>query len=269
MLLDSSRLLTRCLLLAAAGSLPLRLDAVCLAPPSLDWRVVGIFLHDPTSFTQGLVWHDGRLFESSGIKGQSRVSELDSQSGQLRQQRRLPAEIFAEGLTWHGDKLWQLSWKSGISWRRNPDTLIAETEFRYVGEGWGLTSDGQHLWMSDGSATLQIREPTQFQLASKRIVRWGERPLRNLNELEWIDDQLWANIWRTTKVVRIDPASGCVTGYLELARLKARDRVGKGRHDVLNGIAWDAAQRQLLVTGKWWNRVYRLEVPGMNAAIRR
>lgn len=234
--------------------------ADCAAPVSIAWELADSYPHDPNAFTQGLVWQDGRLFESTGLRGQSQLRELQLETGEAIRARKLADDIFAEGLAWHDGKLYQLSWQAGRAWVSDPDTLAVQQEFRYSGEGWGLASDGMQLWMSDGSAYLRRIKPEDFSELGRLRVYLGKKELPRLNELEWIEGAIWANVWTTNQVVKIEPKTGCVLGFLQLRLLKQHDQMGLRRHDVLNGIAWLPKRQELLVTGKWWRRIYALKL---------
>ena len=228
----------------------------------LDWSIVRAFPHDPTSFTEGLLWHDGALYESTGMEGQSKVRRVDLQSGQPTKNVDLPKEYFGEGLALAGDRLYQLTWQTKIGFVYDAKTFKPLAKFNYQNEGWGLTFDGENLIQSDGTDVLTFRDPKNF--AAKRTVKVTRdgASLRDLNELEWIDGYVWANVWQTDEIVVIDPTDGKVVGELNLTGLlRADDR--NGREDVLNGIAWDAASKRLLVTGKNWSKLFWIRVAEM------
>jgi len=249
--------------------------------PVYGFRVVQSWPHDPSAFTQGLVVVDGMLYESTGLYGGSTVRRVDLETGRALQQRRLPARLFGEGLTaWQGE-LVQLTWRAGRVLRYDRATLAPLGELDLQGEGWGLTHDGEHWIVSDGSATLRFLAPDTGAEQRRVSVRDGGRPVRFLNELEMVPvsvdadgpastavgggpirDELWANIWHTDRLVRIDPRGGRVLGYVDLAGLLPESE-RPDREAVLNGIAYDAEQRRLLVTGKLWPRLYWIEVPGL------
>ncbi len=228
----------------------------------LDWSIVRAFPHDSTSFTQGLLWHDGALYESTGLEGQSSVRRVDLQSGQPTKNVDLPAQYFAEGLALAGDRLYQLTWQTKIGFVYDAKTFKPLAKFNYQNEGWGLTFDGTHLIQSDGSDVLTWRDPKNFaSVKTVKVTRDGER-LRDLNELEWINGYVWANVWQTDEIVVIDPTNGKVVAQLNLSGLlRQADRTG--REDVLNGIAYDAASQRLFVTGKNWSKLFWLNVADM------
>lgn len=227
------------------------------AAPTLT--VVGRLPQAAHAFTEGLVYHAGTLYESTGLYGQSRLLAIDAGTGKVVRQRRLPARLFGEGLALAGNQLIQLTWKAGEALRYRRDGLAPDGLFHYHGEGWGLTDDGHRLIMSDGSAHLYFRDPTTFRLRRTLRVTEHGRPLRNLNELEYINGEVWANVYRTPDIVRIDPITGRVLARIEFANLPAAaDR--SGHEDVLNGIAYDPAHHLLFITGKFYRYIYLIRL---------
>jgi glutamine cyclotransferase len=242
--------------------------------PVHGFRVIASWPHDTRAFTQGLVVTDGVLYESTGGYGRSTLRRVDLETGQVVQERSLPKRFFGEGLTaWRGE-LVQLTWRAGTGLRYDRQTLAPLGEFAVQGEGWGLTHDGRHWIMSDGSATLRFLEPGTGAEQRRVRVRDGGRPVRQLNELEMVPVgrdasaaagdgvELWANVWHSDRLVRIDPEDGVVLGYVDLAALWPRKQ-RPHREAVLNGIAYDAGRGRLLVTGKLWPRLYWIAVPGL------
>ncbi len=247
-------------------------------PPSLDWEVVSRRPHDAKAWTQGLqLDDDGRLYESTGLRGRSTVREVDPQTGTVLRSAPLPDEQFGEGLAMVGDRLIQLTWQEGVANTWDAATFEALGAFDYEGEGWGLCFDGQRLVMSDGSDRLTFRDPATFEvIGSVRIEPAGLADMR-LNELECVDGMVWANAWLTDTIVRIDPAAGRVTGTLDLTGLldqvpptdppgattpvpSTQPPLATDPPDVLNGIAWDAASGTFLVTGKLWPALFEIRV---------
>lgn len=226
------------------------------APP-IEYRVAVKYPHDVAAFTQGLVFDGGALYESTGLRGRSSLRKVDLVTGRVVRQRRLSDRLFAEGLALAGDELYQLTWTSGRAFVRRLKDFSHVREYRYAGEGWGLAYDGERLVMSDGSATLRFRDPATFRVEREIEVREGARAIEALNELEFVEGSVYANIWQSDRVVRIDPASGAVTGWLDLSPIVERERRA-GDAGVANGIAWDG--RRLFVTGKLWRSVYGLEL---------
>jgi glutamine cyclotransferase len=220
-------------------------------------EVVRSLPHDPDAFTQGLVFHGGRLFESTGLNGRSSLRKVDVSTGRVLQQRALPAEIFAEGLARFDGRLFQLSWQNGKGFVWDAETFEPVREWRYTGEGWGLTHDGTHLIQSDGTATLRFLDPRTLETVRTLEVRSEGRLVTRLNELEWVEGELLANVWMTDRIAVIDPTTGNVTAWIDLVGLlPASER--RPETDVLNGIAYDAANGRLYVTGKLWPRLFEV-----------
>lgn len=230
-------------------------------PPVFGYRVVQEFPHDPRAFTQGLFFHEGFLYESTGLRGESTLRRVELETGEVLEQRELLAQFFGEGAALAGDFIYQLTWQAGIGfvYTREPFRLVRE--FRYPGEGWGLTFDGEHLVMSDGSDSLRFLDPdTLRQVRLLNVTAAGER-LPQLNELEWIDGEIWANIWTENRIARIRPDTGQVTGFVDLTGiLSPAFRFRYPEIDVLNGIAWDPGNGRIFVTGKKWPRLFEIEL---------
>lgn len=221
------------------------------------YRIVNTFPHDKNAFTQGLEFHNGYLYESTGLKGQSSLRKVELRTGRVLQIHRLPQEYFAEGITLFGDRIYQLTWQNGICFVYNANSFRQETQFRYDGEGWGLTNDGKHLIMSDGSETITFRDPETFAEVRKITVRAQGKPVKNLNELEYIEGEIWANIWYSDMIARIDPQTGIVKAWVDMEGLPVPDR---GIEEVLNGIAYDRQNKRLFVTGKNWSKLFEIEL---------
>ncbi len=227
--------------------------------PSRAVRVLAAYPHDPEAFTQGLLFHGGKLYESLGREGRSSVREVELSSGRVLREARLPAREFGEGLALVGDRLFQLTWRDGVAHVWGRADFASSGTHRYEGEGWGLAFDGQRLIQSDGSATLTFRSSTDFSvLGSLRVTRDG-RPEPFLNELELVDGALYANIWSSDEIVRIDLARGEVTAVWSAAGLLDSDQ--RQRADVLNGIAWNPEARRFYITGKLWPLLFEVELP--------
>lgn len=229
------------------------------AVPTYSYQVVNSWPHDPQAFTQGLVFHNGELLESTGRHGQSSLRRVNLTTGEVLQRVAVPREYFAEGITLLNGKIYQLTWQEERGFIYDAETLRLEGNFRYEGEGWGLTNDGRHLILSDGSNQIRFLDPANFRVIRTINVVGNNLPLRNLNELEFIRGEIYANVWETDRIVRIDPNNGQILGWINLAGLLPQD----GRRDseaVLNGIAYDAAGDRLFVTGKLWPRLFEIRL---------
>jgi glutamine cyclotransferase len=218
------------------------------------------FPHDVTSFTEGLVYDRGSLFESTGLYGESKLRKVDLASGKVLAQVRLTGAYFGEGLALLRGELFQLTYREGRCFVYDAGTLEKKRELRYDGEGWGLTTDGAQFVMSDGTPTLTFRDAVTFQAVRTVTVTGAAGPVANVNELEWVDGFVLANVWGTNDVIRIDPASGRVVQTIDLAYLP-EPRRGATEDDVLNGIAYDPAAGRLFVTGKRWSNVFQIPRP--------
>ncbi len=230
-------------------------------PEVFGYRVVREFPHDPRAFTQGLFFHDGFLYESTGLRGESTLRRVELETGEVLEQRALLPQFFGEGAALAGDYIYQLTWEAeiGFVYTREPFRLVRE--FRYSGEGWGLTFDGEHLVMSNGSDELRFLDPdTLRQVRTLRVTADGE-PLPQLNELEWIEGEVWANIWTQDRIARIRPDTGEVTAFVDLTGiLPGALRRQYPELDVLNGIAWDPENGRIFVTGKKWPTLFEIEL---------
>lgn len=247
---------------AAAQTPPPAVSASAAAPvPVYGFEVVRAYPHDPGAFTQGLEFHNGELLESTG-RSPSTVRRVRLENGVVIHKRELDENLFGEGLTVFGDRVLTLTWKGGKGFVWNPLTLEPEGEFAYAGEGWGLTHDATRLILSDGTAALRFLDPRTFEETGQTPVTVQGRPLRQINELEWVEGEVFANVWHTDFIVRIDPATGVVTGVIDLTGLMP-DRSGLDQTDaVLNGIAWDPDGRRLFVTGKNWPTLFEIRLTG-------
>ena len=240
------------------------------APPNVPFspgtprqlaRAVRRWPHDTMAFTQGLVVHDGRLLESTGIEGRSDVREVDAHTGRVLRRTDLDAKEFGEGIAVIGDRLYQLTWKSGRGRVYDARTLAPIDSFTYDGEGWGLATDGALLYLSDGTSHIRVIDPAGFRVARTIPVTEAGKPVYSLNELEWVRGELWANVYQTDFVARIDPASGRVVGWIDLAKLLSSEERGDvgSRGGVANGIAYDSVTDAVLVTGKYWPFLVQLD----------
>ena len=230
------------------------------AAPVQGFRVVATFPHDPAAFTQGLVFADGEFFESTGLNGESSVRRVEVASGKVLQEIKVPDEYFAEGLALVGDELLQLTWQHHRGFVYDRKTFTQKRTFSYNGEGWGIAYDATGgLVMSDGSDTLTFLDPKTQAVTRTIRVHDAGRPVPQLNELEWIEGEIWANVWTTDRVARISPVTGDVKSYIDLSTLWPRAE-RQPPADVLNGIAYDRVRRRIFVTGKKWPRVYQIAV---------
>lgn len=230
-------------------------------PMRCGYRIVQSYPHDPGSFTQGLLWHDGHLYESTGQYGRSRLMRVDLESGKAVRTAAFPADQFGEGIALWRDQIIGLTWRSGIGHRWRLRDFKPLGNFRYEGEGWGLALLGEELVLSDGTPTLRFLDPESMTEQRRLTVTFNGRALGRLNELEAIDGEIWANIWMSDAVARIDPATGKVSSYVDLSGLR-EDAGARGVDSVLNGIAWDAEGRRLFVTGKNWSKLYQIALEG-------
>ena len=228
-------------------------------PDKLGYQIVSTRPHDGTAYTQGLQLLNSRLFESTGQYGASTVRELEPVTGKILRKRPLAKSVFGEGLSVIGNEMWVLTWKENTVYVLEPETFKPIRTHTYPGEGWGLTTDGKQLVMSDGSSTLKFINPKDFSVTKTLEVKDGNSPVLMLNELEWVDGQIFANIYLTNKIARISPEDGQVTGWLDLAGLKTQ-LTDAGQAEVLNGIAWDKSTGHLLVTGKYWPQMFEIKV---------
>lgn len=220
--------------------------------------VVARYPHDTDAFTQGLELDGGVLLESTGLRGRSSLREVDVSTGEIIRSTTVEESLFAEGLTVVGDRIIQLTWQSGVAIAYDRATLTEETRYAFGGEGWGLCHDGDRLIMSDGSATLTFRDPTTFIETGRVTVTRDGVPLVDINELECVGAAVYANVWKSSEIVRIDPASGEVTAIIDASALYSPT----GVHDVLNGIAHDPATGEFLITGKLWPEMFRVRFEG-------
>lgn len=239
------------LLLPAAGAAAL---------PVAQARVVHRYPHDPHAFTEGLFWHGGALYESTGEPGQSSIRKVDLATGRVLRRVDIPAPSFGEGIVpWRG-QIVSLTWQDGRGWRWSLDRFKQLAAWHYPGEGWALTSDGRDLIMSDGTPELRVLDPVTLQERRRLTVTAEGAPVAQLNELEWVDGEILANIFQTDRIARIDPRDGHVIGWIDLGALREATGV-TDREAVANGIAWDAARRRLFVTGKDWPTMFEIVPP--------
>jgi len=234
----------------------LAISASCAETPRYTARIVKTYPHDPGAFTQGLEFHTGALYESTGMVGQSGIRKVNLQTGKVLQQLRVGPPFFGEGITIVNGQLIQLTWQHQTGFVYKFPELQFQRQFSYSGEGWGLTNDGKQIYMSDGTAQIRVWDPATLKEIRRITVQDGGRQIAALNELEWVKGEIWANVWMTDQIVRISPSTGKVLGWIDLSHLP-RDR---SVADVLNGIAYEAATGRLIVTGKYWSSIYQIEL---------
>lgn len=228
------------------------------AIPVYDINIVHTYPHDPRAFTQGLLFRDGFLYESTGLHGRSSIRKVQLETGRVLQQANLPADIFGEGMTAWNDELVSITWQSQTGYVFDLASLKLKHKFAYQGEGWGMANNGKQLIMSDGSNELRLLDPVTQQELRRIQVTVNGVPVDQLNELEWVDGEIYANIWQTDVIARIDPISGNVIGWIDLSKLLQAERKLMGQDDVLNGIAYDPAGKRLFVTGKQWPKLFEI-----------
>jgi glutamine cyclotransferase len=223
------------------------------------YKIVHTYPHDPHAYTQGLIYLDGHLYESTGLNGRSSLRMVDLDTGHVEQEIPVPSKYFAEGLTNWGSTLVQLTWLAHTGFIYDRFSFRQLRTFHYDGEGWGLTQDGRSLILSDGTATLRFLDPVTFAVTRSIVVKDGESPVTQLNELEYVRGEIYANVWHTDRIARIAPVTGKVLGWIDLSGLLAADK-HSDPEAVLNGIAYDAAHNRLFVTGKLWPTLFEIEV---------
>ncbi|MDQ6646084.1 MAG: glutaminyl-peptide cyclotransferase [Pseudomonadota bacterium] len=230
------------------------------AIPVYGYKVVQTFPHDTHAYTEGLFYKDGFLYESTGQVGQSTVRKVELKSGEVIQTHNVPSRYFGEGIVdWKG-KLVQLTWQSETGFVYDLASFKQQRSFSYPGEGWALTRDDKHLYMSDGSPVLRILDPETLATTGSILVTADGKPVGNLNELEWVKGEIYANVWLTSHIARIDPATGHVVGWIDLTGLFDVKQTPQPSNDVLNGIAYDAKNDRLFVTGKCWPKLFEIKL---------
>ncbi|MGP8187612.1 MAG: glutaminyl-peptide cyclotransferase [Terracidiphilus sp.] len=223
------------------------------------YQIVHTYPHDPLAYTQGLLYEDGHLYESTGLNGRSSLRMVDLESGRVLQRADVPAQYFAEGLAAWGSTLIQLTWESHVAFVYDRFSFRLVRTFHFDGEGWGLTEDGRNLILSDGSATLRFFDPQTFREVRRIVVKDHGEPVTQLNELEYVRGEIYANVWHTDRIARISPVNGRVIGWIDLTGLLAPGQV-TDPEAVLNGIAYDAEHDRLFVTGKLWPSLFEIKV---------
>ncbi|MGA9060803.1 MAG: glutaminyl-peptide cyclotransferase [Terracidiphilus sp.] len=243
----------------ALAVLIVSIASATLAFAADTYRIVHAYPHDPQAYTQGLVFVDGHLYESTGLNGRSSLRMDDLTTGRVLQIAHVPEQYFAEGLAAWGSTLIQLTWQSDIGFVYDRFSFRLLRTFHYDGEGWGLTQDGRNLILSDGTATLRFFDPSTFREVRRIEVKDHGTPVTKLNELEYVRGQIYSNVWHSDRIARISPATGEVLGWIDLTGLLAPGEVSD-REAVLNGIAYDPAHDRLFVTGKLWPKLFEIDV---------
>jgi glutaminyl-peptide cyclotransferase len=235
------------------------------APLQLNYTVVNVYPHDISSYTQGLQYVNNALYEGSGnpdeIKNKSKLRKVDYATGKVLQETSLPDELFGEGITILGNKVYQLTWREKRGFVYNLSDFKLIQEFNYNTEGWGITNDGTHLIMSDGSDVIYYWDPVTFKEVKRISVQDNTGLRNNVNELEYINGFIYANIYLTDEIVKIDPSTGTVVGKLDFSALKTQyPELKEPPSDVLNGIAWDSTGNRLFITGKYWSKLFEVKL---------
>ncbi len=233
--------------------------------PVYNFVVKNSYPHDAQAFTQGLFFRDGFLYESTGLNGRSSIRKVDLQTGKVLQKKDVSADYFGEGIAELGDSIVELTWQSQVGFVYDRKTFALKRQFSYTGEGWGLASDQHNLYMSDGSASIRVWNAALEEVKRIQVTANG-KPVERLNELEWVEGELYANIWGTDVIARIDPQTGNVVGWIDLTGLLPADQRSNVSMDaVLNGIAYDAKHHRLFVTGKLWPKLFEISLVKRNA----
>ena len=249
-------LVTLCIL-ALGGA---RYTANTWRVPHYRFRVIHEYPHDTSAYTEGLTYYGGFLYEGTGIEGRSGFRKVDMETGKILRKKDIESEYYGEGLTVFGGSIFELTWQSHVGFVYDANTFELVRKFNYPGEGWGLTSDETEIFMSDGSSKIRCLDPVTLQETRRIDVHYGPSPIRNINELEYIDGEIYANLWITNNIVRISPRDGHVTGWIDLTGLLPQTDRPHDREAVLNGIAWDATGRRMFVTGKMWPRLFEIQL---------
>ena len=229
------------------------------AVPVYTCKVRNTYPHDQNAFTQGLAFGDGVLYEGTGLRGYSTLRRVELETGIVLQLYELPDEFFGEGVTVYGNRIIQLTWQAHVGFVYDRESFDLQRQFSYPTEGWGLTHDGDHLIMSDGTSTLRFLDAWTFEGVGQVQVHDHQGPVTGLNELEYVRGEIYANVWKTDRIARISPGTGQVTGWIDLTGLLSPEDRGR-QVDVLNGIAYDSRNDRLFVTGKWWPKLFEIEL---------
>jgi glutaminyl-peptide cyclotransferase len=234
--------------------------------PRYGYDVIKSYPHDGRAFTQGLVYHDGFLYESTGQYGESTLRKVEIETGKVLQKHDVPREFFAEGIAMLNGRIYQLTWQSGVGFEYDENEFKLQREFRYSGEGWGLTTDGKLLYQSDGTHVIRVINPDKYETVRTVVVKLEDgRPLMSINELEWVKGEIWANVWHSERIgkpnhiARIDPESGKLLGWIDLSGISPDDSA-RGSENTLNGIAYDEKEDRIFVTGKNWKKLFEIKL---------
>jgi len=227
---------------------------------SVTYKVINIYPHDRSAFTQGLAFADGALYEGTGLRGFSTLRKVELETGEITQMSKLPNNYFGEGITIYKDKIIQLTWQSNVGYVYDRESFEVIEEFNYPTEGWGITHDGNRLIMSDGSSKLYFLDPVTFEAVGQVEVTDNTSPITMINELEYIDGEVYANVWLTDRIARIMPQTGQVTGWIDLKGILSYEEDSTQAAGVLNGIAHDAQNNRLFVTGKLWPKLFEIKL---------
>ncbi len=228
--------------------------------PEYGYQVVHAYPHDPNAFTQGLEYRAGFLYEGTGLKGRSSLRKVQLETGKVLQKIDLDPEYFGEGITVLNQKITELTWQSETGFVYDQSSFRKERTFSYPGEGWGLANDGQNIYMSDGSPQIRVWDPVTLKEKRRILVVDRGQPVLNLNELEWVRGELYANIWQKDVIARISPADGRVLGWIDLTGILSAEDRSRQQVDVLNGIAYDVLGNRLFVTGKLWPKLFEIKL---------
>lgn len=247
-------------LLVASGAVAAQSTPFALTAPVRQFEVVARYPHDVAAFTEGLIYLDGQLYEGTGMTGDSQLRLVDLENGAVLKSVDLNSDEFGEGVTVLGDRIYQLTWKTEIAHVYDLATFEEIGTRSYAGQGWGLTTDGTSLIMSNGSDQIVFRDPDTFEISRTISVRDGDTAISQLNELEYVNGVIWANVWMTNLIARIDAETGEVIDWLDLSALDAEVRTANSNVDVLNGIAWNSDTGTMLVTGKYWPTLFEIKL---------
>jgi glutaminyl-peptide cyclotransferase len=229
--------------------------------PVYGYQIVNTYPHDTGAFTEGLFYFNGFLYESTGQNGQSSIRKVKLETGEVLQKREISENYFGEGIINWKDKLYELTWQTEVGFIYNFETFAPQGQFHYPGEGWSMTTDGKRIIMDDGTPEIRFWDPETLEEKLPRLTVTADgQPVQRLNELEWVNGEIYANIWETDRIARIDPKSGKVVGWIDCSGLLAPGERTAGSDSVLNGIAYDAAHNRLFVTGKNWPKLFEIRL---------